>query len=161
MSPSPEQAMPLKKLSHYSVRTLDLAATEKFYTEVMGLTVGPRPPFDFPGLWLYNGSHDSYDNAVVHIIGIDPNDPQGLRDYLGDRDESSLQGGTGTFDHIAFTATDAPELVAHLKKKKVPFRERAVPNLNLHQLFLDDPNGVVIELNYATDGKAVAQERLT
>ena len=30
------------------------------------------------------------------------------------------------------------------------FRERMVPDLNLHQVFLDDPSGVVIELNYPT-----------
>ena len=143
--------MPLTKLSHYSIRSLDLEATRKFYTEVMGLTAGPRPAFKFPGLWLYNGSHDSYDNAVVHIIGIDPKDPQGLKDYLGDRDIADLKNGTGTFDHIAFTATDVAGMLSHLKKKAVPFRERMVPDLNLHQVFLDDPSGVVIELNYPTN----------
>jgi catechol 2,3-dioxygenase-like lactoylglutathione lyase family enzyme len=148
--------MAINKLSHYSIRTLDLEATRRFYTEVLGFSVGPRPPFKFPGLWLYNGSHDSYDNAIVHIIGIDPNDPQGLKDYLGDRDTASLQGGTGTFDHIAFAATDVAGMVSHLKKKAVPFRERAVPNLNLHQVFLDDPSGVVIELNYPANEKAAA-----
>jgi catechol 2,3-dioxygenase-like lactoylglutathione lyase family enzyme len=148
--------MAINKLSHYSIRTLDLEATRRFYTEVLGFSVGPRPPFKFLGLWLYNGSHDSYDNAIVHIIGIDPNDPQGLKDYLGDRDTASLQGGTGTFDHIAFAATDVAGMVSHLKKKAVPFRERAVPNLNLHQVFLDDPSGVVIELNYPANEKAAA-----
>jgi catechol 2,3-dioxygenase-like lactoylglutathione lyase family enzyme len=148
--------MPLSKLSHYSIRSLDLEATRKFYTEVMGLTVGPRPPFNFPGFWFYNGSHDSYDNAVVHILGIDPNDPQGLKEYLGDRNADSLQGGTGTFDHIAFSATDLNGMIAHLKKIKVPFRERMVPSLNLHQLFVDDPSGVVIELNYPDNEKAAA-----
>jgi catechol 2,3-dioxygenase-like lactoylglutathione lyase family enzyme len=148
--------MAINKLSHYSIRTLDLDATRRFYTEVLEFSVGPRPPFKFPGLWLYNGSHDSYDNAIVHIIGIDPNDPQGLKDYLGDRDTASLQGGTGTFDHIAFAATDVAGMVSHLKKKAVPFRERAVPNLNLHQVFLDDPSGVVIELNYPANEKAAA-----
>ena len=148
--------MPLTKIAHYSIRSLDLEATRMFYTDVMGLTVGPRPPFKFPGLWLYNGSHESYENAVVHIIGIDPNDPQGLKDYLGDRDLDSLKNGTGTFDHIAFTATDVAGMLTHLKKQAVPFRERTVPDLNLHQLFLDDPSGVVIELNYAADEKAAA-----
>ena len=143
--------MPLTKIAHYSIRTLDLEATRTFYTEVMSLTVGPRPAFKFPGLWLYNGSHDSYDNAVVHIIGIDPKDPQGLKDYLGDRDIADLKNGTGTFDHIAFTATDVAGMVSHLRKKAVPFRERTVPDLNLHQVFLDDPSGVVIELNYPTN----------
>ena len=139
--------MPLTKLSHYSVRTPDLEATRKFYTEVLGFTVGPRPPFNFPGLWLYNGSHDSYDNAIVHIIGIDPGNPQGLNDYLGDRDPESLNG-TGALDHIAFTATDLKKMLQQLKQKKVPHRERSVPDLNLHQVFFDDPSGVVIELNY-------------
>ena len=146
--------MPLSKLSHYSIRSLDLEATRKFYTEVMGLTVGPRPKFNFPGFWFYNGSHDTYDNAVVHIIGIDPNDPQGLKDYLGDRDLDSLKDGTGTFDHIAFSATDARGMIAHLKKISVPYRERMVPDLNLHQVFVDDPSGVVIELNYPDSEKA-------
>ena len=148
--------MPLSKIAHYSIRTLDLDATRKFYTEVMGLTVGPRPPFNFPGLWLYNGSHDTYDNAVVHIIGIDLNDPQGLKDYLGDRDLDSLKNGTGTFDHIAFAATDVAGMLSHLQKKAVPFRERTVPDLNLHQVFLDDPSGDVIELNYPANEKAAA-----
>lgn len=148
--------MPLSKLSHYSIRTLDLDATRKFYTEVLGFTVGPRPPFKFPGLWLYNGDHALYDNAIVHIIGIDANDPQGLKDYLGDRDPGSLKGGTGTFDHIAFTATDVQGMLVHLKRTGAPFRERMVPDLNLHQVFLDDPNGVVIELNYPANEKAAA-----
>ena len=139
--------MPLTKLSHYSIRTPDLEATRNFYTEVLGFTVGPRPPFNFPGLWLYNGSHDSYDNAIVHIIGIDPGNPQGLNDYLGDRDPDSLNG-TGALDHIAFTATDLKKMLQQLKQKKVPHRERSVPDLNLHQVFFDDPSGVVIELNY-------------
>ncbi len=148
--------MPLSKLSHYSIRTLDLNASRKFYTEVLGFTVGPRPPFKFPGLWLYNGDHASFDNAVVHIIGIDADDPQGLKDYLGDRDLDSLKGGTGTFDHIAFTATDVRGMLAHLAKIRVPFRERTVPDLHLHQVFLDDPSGVMIELNYPANEKAAA-----
>lgn len=148
--------MPINRLNHYSIRTLDLEASRKFYTEVMGFTIGPRPPFKFPGLWLYNGSHDAYDNAVVHIIGIDPNDPQGLKDYLGDRDPSTLRSGTGTFDHIAFAATDLRQMVGRLQRKNVPFRERTVPSLGLHQVFLDDPSGVVIEINYPADEPAAA-----
>jgi catechol 2,3-dioxygenase-like lactoylglutathione lyase family enzyme len=148
--------MPLSKISHYSIRTLDLEATRKFSTEVLGFTVGPRPPFNFPGLWLYNGSHDSYDNAMVHIIGIDPNNPEGLKEYLGDRSIEDMKNGTGTFDHIAFVGTDAKGMAKHFAAIKVPFRERNVPSLNLFQIFLDDPSGVVIELNYPGDEAAAA-----
>lgn len=135
------------QLNHFSIRTLDLEASRRFYTEVLGLTVGPRPNFPFPGLWIYSGSHDSYANAVVHIIGIDLNDPEGLKQYLGDRDLASLKG-TGTVDHIAFFATGRADMLARLKSQGVAFREREVPTLGLHQIFLEDPSQVTIELNY-------------
>ncbi|MDB5796881.1 MAG: hypothetical protein JWP36_783 [Paucimonas sp.] len=134
-------------LNHFSIRTMDLEACRAFYVDVLGLTVGPRPDFPFPGLWLYRGDHGDYYNAVVHIIGIDPNDPAGLKKYLGDRDPSQLKG-TGTIDHIAFFAEGLSGMLAHLEQLGITARERSVPGLGLHQVFLDDPNGVVIELNY-------------
>lgn len=59
--------MPIGKLDHFSIRTLDIEASRRFYTEVMGFKEGFRPPFKFPGLWLYNDVPypDSY--GVVHI----------------------------------------------------------------------------------------------
>ena len=79
-------------LNHYSIRSADLDACRRFYTEVLGLAVGPRPEFPFPGLWMYEGDTTLWANAVVHIIGIDRNDPKGLQDYLGDRDDAALKG---------------------------------------------------------------------
>lgn len=139
--------MPIGKLDHFSIRTLDIEASRRFYTEVMGFTVGFRPPFKFPGLWLYNGAQYPETTGVVHIIGIDRNDPQGLKDYLGDRDLDTLNG-TGTVDHMAFAATGLAEMQARLKHHGLAFRERTVPSLNLHQVFFEDPSGVTIELNY-------------
>jgi catechol 2,3-dioxygenase-like lactoylglutathione lyase family enzyme len=134
-------------LNHFSIRTLDMAATEAFYSKVLGLSSGPRPPFPFPGAWMYAGSHDNYANAVVHIIGMDKNDPEGLKKYLGDREVSSMHG-SGAVDHIAFFATGLETMLKHLRAVGVAFRERTVPSIGLHQLFLDDPTGIVIELNY-------------
>ena len=134
-------------LNHFSIRTTDLQAAEQFYAKVLGLSAGPRPNFPFPGIWMYNGSHDNVANAVVHIIGMDKNDPEGLKQYLGDRDVSSLHG-TGAVDHIAFFATGLAAMLAHLKAIGVPCRERTTPSIGLHQLFLDDPCGLVVELNY-------------
>ena len=139
--------MPVGRLDHYSIRTLDIEASRRFYTEVMGFTVGFRPPFDFPGLWLYNGDQYPQTTGVVHIIGIDPDDPQGLKDYLGDRDPASLQG-TGTVDHMAFTATGLAGMRAKLERLGIACRERTVPSLGIHQVFFEDPSGVTLELNY-------------
>ena len=139
--------MPVGRLDHYSIRTFDIEASRRFYTEVMGFTAGFRPPFDFPGIWLYNGAQYPETTGVVHIIGIDPDNPQGLKDYLGDRDPSSLTG-TGTVDHMAFTATGLADMRARLVRHNVAFRERTVPSLGIHQVFFEDPSGVTLELNY-------------
>jgi catechol 2,3-dioxygenase-like lactoylglutathione lyase family enzyme len=140
-------------LNHYSIRTTDLQACERFYCGLLGLVVGPRPPFPFPGLWLYSGDTGVWANAAVHIIGIDRNDPAGLKQYLGERDESSLHG-TGAVDHVAFFATGLAETLARLQAQGIAPRERTVPLLNLHQVFVDDPNGVVVELNFPAAEKA-------
>jgi hypothetical protein len=103
-------------------------------------------------MWLYNGSHDQVANALVHVIGMDLNDPDGLKQYLGDRDVSSLKG-SGAVDHIALFDTGLEAKLAHLAKLGIAVRERTVPAIGLHQLFLDDPNGVVIELNYPAQEK--------
>ena len=87
---------------------------------------------------------------MVHIIGIDRKTPKGLKRYLGDRDDASLHG-TGAVDHVAFFATGLAEMLARLQAAGVPCRERAVPGLGLHQVFVDDPNGVVVELNFPAD----------
>lgn len=141
--------MGIRKLGHYSIRTGDLEASRRFYTGILGLKEGFRPPFKFPGIWLYAGG-DEADFGVVHIIGIDPHDPQGLMDYLGDKDEAALSG-TGAVDHIAFLATGLEAMRARLAAAGLPFTERTVPSLGLFQLFLTDPSGVTIEMNYPND----------
>jgi catechol 2,3-dioxygenase-like lactoylglutathione lyase family enzyme len=142
--------MPIGKLDHYSIRTLDVEASRRFYTQVMGFEVGFRPDFDFPGLWLYNGAPGPGSYGVVHIIGIDPSNPEGLKAYLGDRDVSTLNG-TGTVDHMAFTATGLSDMRARLARHEVAYRERTVPNLGLHQVFFEDPSQVTIELNFPAE----------
>jgi catechol 2,3-dioxygenase-like lactoylglutathione lyase family enzyme len=138
--------MTIRKLAHISVRTTNIEASKRFYIDVMGFKEGFRPPFKFPGVWLYQGDDES-DYGVVHLIGIDLNDPSGLAEYLGEKAEDALVGG-GAVDHVAFTATDLPDMYRRLMAMNLPYRERAVPSLGLHQVFIEDPSGVTIELNF-------------
>ena len=133
--------MPIEKLDHYSIRTADLDATRQFYTNVLGFEVGPRPNFPFPGVWLYQGG-----TAVVHVIGIDPEDSTGLQDYLGDREMGG--SGSGNIDHVAFVGSDIDGMRSRITEAGLPFRERQVPAMTLKQLFVEDPSGVTIELNF-------------
>lgn len=138
--------MAMRKLGHYSIRSTDLEASRCFYRDILELTEGYRPPFNFPGIWFYRGG-DEGDYGVVHIIGIDANDPAGLAAYLGDKDPASLRG-TGVVDHVAFLAEGLGPMRGKLAAHKLAFSERSVPSLGLHQVFILDPSGVTIELNY-------------
>lgn len=141
--------MTIQTLAHYSVRTTNLDASRRFYVDVLGLQEGFRPPFDFPGLWLYKGG-DEAQFGVVHIIGIDASSPEGLIAYLGDKAQASLHGSAAV-DHLAFLASDLPDVHQRLREAGLAFRERTVPSLGLHQVFVEDPSGVTIELNFAAE----------
>lgn len=146
--------MDIKRVDHYSIRTPDLEASRRFYTDVIGLRVGPRPPFNFPGYWLYSGEpptdlHNSARNyGFVHLMGFDRDNPGSLDEYVGNREPAASHGGTGALDHIAFAATGRDAMIERCRRHNVEFFERAVPLLGLHQMFIKDPNGVMIELNY-------------
>ena len=112
---------------------------------------GDRPDFPFPGAWLYVDG-----TAVVHLVGVDPADPAGLQEYLGGNIDAESLTGSGSFDHIAFRAKDPDVLVRRLKNKGYPFRERKVPSMDLFQVFVEDPNGITIELNYWAEDQKVA-----
>ncbi|HEY4161579.1 MAG TPA: VOC family protein [Dongiaceae bacterium] len=141
------------RLDHFTLRTRKPVETVRFYVEGVGLKEGWRPGFRFPGHWLYNG-----DTPVVHIVTV-TDDESELRAHVGERKEGP---GSGSVDHIAFRCDGLKEYQERLLKAKLPFRERVVPNLDQHQLFVQDPNGVTVELVFDHDesnqirGEAVA-----
>jgi len=140
--------MPISKLAHFSIRTTDLEKSCCFYEQILGFRRGYRPPFNFPGAWLYKGG-DEADFGTVHIIGVDPDNPDGLAAYLGDKALPAT--GTGTVDHIAFLATGVEAMWQTLRAAGIAYRDRTVPSLGLHQVFIEDPSGVTIELNFPAE----------
>ena len=141
------------RLAHYAIHTSDLEASRRFYTEVMGFRVGYRPSFPFPGIWLYQHEEQS-EFGIVHIIGLDPDDPKNLEGYWG-IGSNKPRSGTDSFDHIAFLAKDWPQMRTRCQAHRVDYVERSVPELGLHQVFLVDPSGITLELNYpAIEGSA-------
>ena len=144
--------MTLSSLDHCSIRAVKLKETHDFYKDLLGMIDGERPDFDFPGNWLYVDGR-----PVIHLVGVDPDDPSGLIAYLGgDVDAAKLDGsgGSGAFDHVAFRAREPEKLMALPKARNIGFRERKVPDLDLFQIFIEDPNGITVELNYFADEKA-------
>jgi len=136
-------------IDHYSIRAQDMGAVVSFYEKTLKLVIGPRPPFDFPGAWLYrsDGNGQPAGSALVHVIDVVGGANAGLHDYLGERDLAG-GGGTGALDHIALRVEGLAELRQRLAQHGIPFRERTVPLIGVHQVFLVDPCGVTIELNF-------------
>ena len=143
--------MLINSLDHCSIRTTKLQETRQFFVDILGLEDGKRPDFPFPGAWLYSAS-----TAGIHLIGVGPDDPSGLQRYVGGEISSEALQGSGAFDHIAFRANDPSVLIERLKKTDYAYRERQVPNMNLFQIFVEDPNGITIELNYRGEEEPVA-----
>jgi catechol 2,3-dioxygenase-like lactoylglutathione lyase family enzyme len=122
--------MPLETLQHVNIRCADARASRDFYVDVIGLKEGYRPPFNFAGHWLYLG-----EVAVIHLV----QKPAG---------ELQLGPGSGELDHVAFGGSDLDGMRARVKASGLPFEEKVVPRDGIIQLFVRDPEGVKLELNF-------------
>ena len=125
--------MPTVGLNHINLSgKRDLLETLKdFYCDVIGLEVGARPNFPRPGYWLYAGGH-----PVVHLYESAP-------------DEEHRTDVLSTVDHFAFTCTDSAAFEALLRGRDIPYARMVVPGTDQVQLFVRDPAGNKIELNFA------------
>ena len=128
--------MPAQSLNHYTIKVRDLEQTKNFYQDVVGLSVGERPPLPFPGYWLYCGNV-----PTVHLIGYRAEDP-------AIADGPSAPAPTGRLDHIAFACNGLKEMRDNLQKRDIKFDERVLPKFNMTQLFYLDPDGISVECNF-------------
>ena len=133
--------MPIRQLNHFFVRANDLEKTKQFYVDVLGFEILPRPDFAFPGFWLGCAGE-----ACIHMGAHDA--PDAERHYLSDPGKCATDNG-GVVDHVAFSATDPAAFKGRLKAFGVEYRCRTIPDFDLYQIFVKDPNGLVIELNFA------------
>jgi catechol 2,3-dioxygenase-like lactoylglutathione lyase family enzyme len=121
--------MAVDVLQHVNLRTADVERSKTFYVDVIGLRLGPRPPLESIGYWLYLG-----EQPVVHLV-------QRAADAL------PATGG-GAVDHVAFHGVDYDATSAHFRAMSIPFRAAVIPRDGTRQLFVHDPDGVKIELNF-------------
>ena len=121
--------MPLTKIEHANLRCANVERTKDFYV-MLGLTVGPRPPFKSTGYWMYAGSE-----PIVHLV-------------QKPADETPNTPGTGSLDHVAFQGVDLEGMRKTLTDNKIEFREQLVPRDNVVQVFVRDPEGFPLEMNF-------------
>ncbi|PLC06453.1 hypothetical protein CY658_05320 [Variovorax sp. RO1] len=145
--------MPLTDLNHFLVLTKDIEASRRFYIEALGMRDAPRPWAPFPGAWLAIGSQ-----VCLHLAQA--NDDPAMLHHFG-RSPGETLHGSGAVDHIAFFASDLQEFEQRLTQQSIPYRRRSIPKSSLEQIFVTDPDGVTIELNFPADALGSAQGTLS
>jgi catechol 2,3-dioxygenase-like lactoylglutathione lyase family enzyme len=122
--------MPVIAFQHINTRSADAERTRDFYVRILGFRVGDRPPFASRGYWL-----DLADQPVLHLVQRAEGEPH--------------HEGAGNVDHVAFRAVDLDSTRALLRAAGLEFREAVVPRDTTVQIFVRDPDGVTVELNFA------------
>lgn len=131
--------MPIIGLGHYNLRAPRelLESLRTFYCDVVGLSVGQRPPFRSFGYWLYAGNRD-----VLHLTESSPVEMRRI-------DVAT------TFDHVAFVAEGRLDVESRLLANDVAFDTSHVPLTSQVQLFLRDPAGNGVELTFAAEDSRI------
>ncbi len=122
--------MRVNALDHVNIRTRDVAASARFYTQLLGLTArnGPAPLPPEQVQWLC----DAGGRAIIHLFHYD-----------------CEPGPTGPIHHVALGCSGKVEVMDRLKAGGVDFSVHEIPDAPLTQIFLKDLNGVLLELNFS------------
>lgn len=134
---SPPVPAPRWRFDHLNLHARPGSPAVRLFAEVMGLREGPRPPFPFPGQWLYRG-----DEAWLHLV----QPPQ-------------AQGDAARLAHIAFRTDESAEaVIGRVRATGLPFEIAVVPEEASVQIFVALPGGLVIEFDTPADAACAPQE---
>ena len=121
--------MAVQQIHHFAINAPAevLEAVINFYRELLGLEPGYRPDFGFPGHWLYAG-----EQPILHLL----------------EDANREPGASAYLDHIALRCNDLPGTLNRLERMGVEYHRFAIEELGQTQLFVHDPAGTAVELNF-------------
>jgi catechol 2,3-dioxygenase-like lactoylglutathione lyase family enzyme len=122
--------MSVRRIDHVNLRAPAglIERLRRFYIDVLGFAEGPRPPVRSRGHWLYAGNA-----PLIHLSVVDD----------GDGEPSP----TGWLAHVAFACDDLAAMKARLEGAGVSYRIGG--SAEQVQIFLLDPAGITVELNFA------------
>ncbi|MGE7958856.1 hypothetical protein ACQKQA_20110 [Pseudomonas sp. NPDC089530] len=112
------------QFDHLAFNTAEGDALQQAFQALLGLEPGRRPPFPFPGRWLYQDGQ-----ALVHVI-----EQPGLAEPL--------------LSHIAFrTEEEVTQVLHRVRASGLPHQVAQVPQDGTWQIFVRLPGGLVLELD--------------
>lgn len=129
--------MRVNALDHVNILTDDVERTARFYANVLGLdprlAAGQLAPEI--GRWLY----DQNEQPIIHVV---------KRDFLVKNGHENPLGSTGAIHHVALSCTGKTEMLDRLRQLDIEFRVNEPPAAGITQIFVRDPQGVLLELNF-------------
>lgn len=133
--------MQVNWLDHVNVITDRLDETAAFYQTLLNLERRDAPPPLTPqnAQWMY----DAGGKAIIHINSVDC--PRAF--------DREVQPGalTGAVHHVALNCSGYEELMTRVEALGTPFQRNTVDAIGLRQIFVSDPNNVLLELNFFGD----------
>lgn len=114
-------------LDHVNITVADGSRMVRFLEQVLGAAEGPRPPFDFPGHWLYLDG-----KPVVHLAVV----------------ERAADFPEGMVNHIAFGVYEFETAKARAEASGYPWKLAGIPGTPIGQIFVTGPEGLVVEIQY-------------
>ncbi|MFK7840870.1 MAG: VOC family protein [Sphingorhabdus sp.] len=132
--------MQVQALDHVNIITSDLDETAQFYTDMFGLVRrnAPAPLTPENAQWMFDGN----DNAIFHINSLDC--PRAF-----DRDVK--EGPTGSIHHVALKCEGLDAMIRRLNDRNLAYQLNVIEAVGLKQVFTQDPNGILLELNFYDD----------
>ncbi len=123
--------MPILAIDHVNIRTPDMAGTIAFFRDMLEMEITAAPGRQVEhNAWLL----DQAGRAVIHLLRQKPGAP------VGD--------DNGAFDHVALECSGYDALLERLGRNGYRVRTNEVAEIGLRQIFVHEPNGVLLELNF-------------
>ena len=148
--------MALAALDHVTIHTARLGELTDFYAKALGLRPGNRPPFKFGGAWLYCD-----DRPTLHLVELpaarDDRAPPSRDNQAPAARDGQAQDGpprTPKIEHFAFRAEGLAGFLAELRALDVAYRVAIVPEIEIRQVHVRDPDGNHVEIAFAPDEEA-------
>lgn len=130
--------MIVERLDHVNIITTDLKGTARFYAELLDLEERDGPPSMKPSQvrWMFDRSGQ----AILHLNSVD---------FPRVFDRAVDPGAeTGAIHHVALRCEGFETVKARLEARGADYTINEVPSVSLRQIFTNDPNNVLLELNF-------------
>jgi catechol 2,3-dioxygenase-like lactoylglutathione lyase family enzyme len=132
--------MAIGSLDHVNIRSSYYEESIRFYRDALGLQITEPPGQDrSDAVWIRSGDG----RAAIHLGRSVPGP-----DFLGETPTPTGTSGSARVHHIAFECSDYSDMRSRLLERGLGPKFNEVEAIGLRQIFVRDPNGILIELNY-------------